>query len=286
MLNHRILKKYGDDPITIFEFTEVYQSSTVTSEAIDVVMQRESAKEGYERLVFDYWPRCYEKVDQSVLDRLCDKLHHVKRFHVAEFCYMMPELREQITDFAAAVYENHQSPMTELHHFAVIDTGYLTPADERFVNAITNSGETRLTYLNMTMNRSWFQNASMREKIVNFVCSQECLNVLDMGPTLFSANETLQVFKHLCESNVCSTIKKMHFPECNFELDEACQYLAQLIDTAASLEHINYGDQRGPRKVVIKLDYEVLPNSDDASVVPKDGQITVHIKDDSSKVIC
>ena len=95
------------------------------------------------------------------------------------------------------------------------------------------------------------------------------------------------MFKSLCESGSVATLQDLYMYEAaNFSSDESCQYLAQLIDTALALKKINISYQEGDRKVKLLIDYAIVADPADDSVVPKQGYIKVVSKDDESKVIC
>ena len=61
----------------------------------------------------------------------------------------------------------------------------------------------------------------------------------------------------------------------NFDSDDACQLLIQLIDTATALKIVYIVDQRGKRKIDVKITYAVHADPSDEKVVLKQGSIKV-----------
>ena len=69
---------------------------------------------------------------------------------------------------------------------------------------------------------------------------------------------------------------------CNFDEDKACEHFAELIDTAPNFKAIDIKNQEGfLRKVYVTMDYAVVADSNDESVVPKDGHIKIVNKFDN-----
>ena len=91
----------------------------------------------------------------------------------------------------------------------------------------------------------------------------------------------------MCESGNVATLQDLDMMDAaNFSYDEACQYLAQLIDTALVLKEINIYGQSGERVVKVLLEYAIVADPADDKVVPKQGSIKVVDRRDESKVIC
>ena len=91
----------------------------------------------------------------------------------------------------------------------------------------------------------------------------------------------------LCESGSVATLQDLNMQlAANFSSDESCQYLALLIDTALALKKINIRGQVGEREVKLLLEYTIVADPADDSVVPKQGSIKVVDRRDESKVIC
>ena len=61
----------------------------------------------------------------------------------------------------------------------------------------------------------------------------------------------------------------------NFDSDEACEYLAQLIDSAKALKKIDISIQEGDRKVGVDLEYTVAADPADDTIVQNQGFIEV-----------
>ena len=49
MLNQRILKKHGDEPINALELYDAKQPTEVLNEYLDTIGKRETAKKGYKK---------------------------------------------------------------------------------------------------------------------------------------------------------------------------------------------------------------------------------------------
>ena len=68
----------------------------------------------------------------------------------------------------------------------------------------------------------------------------------------------------------------------NFDSDEACQCLAQLIDIALALKYLDISYQEGKREVKVLIDYAILATPADDRVVPKQGSVMVVDKKDET----
>ena len=72
--------------------------------------------------------------------------------------------------------------------------------------------------------------------------SQTSLVDLNLENSQLSSEETVQVLTWMCQSSNLTTLKELEMCDAfNFELDEACTLLAQLIDTTTILEYFNIG---------------------------------------------
>ena len=155
-------------------------------------------------------------------------------------------MRSQLVDFAADVIEEHQSQMTAIDFDLLIYDKEVTPSDTRLAEVLCNSGQTQLRTLKLGGNMSWWRDPTMHASLFDFVKSQTSLVTLDLYNAYLSSSETTEVFQSLCQSGSVATLEDLNMEEAaNFESDEACQYLAQLIDTAHALKKINISDQRG-----------------------------------------
>ena len=127
----------------------------------------------------------------------------------------------------------------------------------------------------------------MHASLFDFVKSQTSLVTLDLTGAYLSSSETTEVFQFLCQSGSVATLQDLNMQlAANFSSDESCQYLALLIDTALALKKINIRGQVGEREVKLLLEYTIVADPADDSVVPKQGSIKVVDRRDESKVIC
>ena len=51
----------------------------------------------------------------------------------------------------------------------------------RLINAVVNSGITKLIELNLENNLSWFANKEAQSYLIDFIKQQNCLKVLDLS---------------------------------------------------------------------------------------------------------
>ena len=72
----------------------------------------------------------------------------------------------------------------------------------------------------------------------------------------------------------------------NFESDEACMFLARLVDTANALRDLDIRWQSGERKVKVCVRYAVDADLADVKVIPKPGCIKIVYEYLQSLVIC
>ena len=112
MLCQRILKTYGDDPFKDVVFDTVDQTTEVSNEFFSTVFQKDSLETGYEKLHFNDFVGLETRLEESVLERVKEKLTHVLDLKVAEMSELPTEVRCQLVDFAADVIEQHQSEIT------------------------------------------------------------------------------------------------------------------------------------------------------------------------------
>ena len=287
MLNQRILKTYGDDPVKDVAIETVNQTTEVTNEMFSTVFQKDSPETGYDKFHLDDIYGLETPLEETVLERGKEKLTQVQDFKVAEMYSLLTEVRCQFVDFAAEVIEQHQSEMTDIDFTALIYYNEVTPSDTRLVDALCNSGWTQLRTLKLGGNKSWFEDPTMHASLFDFVKSQTSLVTLDLTGAYLSSSETTEVFQFLCQSGSVATLQDLNMQlAANFSSDESCQYLALLIDTALALKKINIRGQVGEREVKLLLEYTIVADPADDSVVPKQGSIKVVDRRDESKVIC
>ena len=84
--------------------------------------------------------------------------------------------------------------------------------------------------------------------LLDFIKSQTSLITLNLRQAYLSSSETTELLLFLCKSSNVATLKDLNMrTAANFDSDEACQYLAQLIDTAHALKNIDIYKQIGNR---------------------------------------
>ena len=91
-------------------------------------------------------------IEESVLERIRDKLTHVKDFSISGMWELPAAVRAQFVEFAAEVIEQHQSQFTVLDFNAMSLNCALTPLDTRLVESLCNSGNTQLKTLRLAWN--------------------------------------------------------------------------------------------------------------------------------------
>ena len=70
MLNKLILKKFGDDLIKAVKISELNQTTQVTNESLDTVLQRDTIEGGYEEFEIYNWRGIETPLESSILERL------------------------------------------------------------------------------------------------------------------------------------------------------------------------------------------------------------------------
>ena len=104
------------------------------------------------------WKGLETPLEETLLERLLDKLAHVQQFKVSGMGFLPEAVRTQLVEFAAIVLEQQKSFMHCMDFSANICTKELTAFDERLVEAICNSNETKLSQLALGCNTSWWKN--------------------------------------------------------------------------------------------------------------------------------
>ena len=83
MLKQRILKRYGDDPVKDAVIEEVKQTTETTNEFLSTVNQRATAETGYDKYHLNDFEDLETPLEESVIDRIKEKLTQVQDFKVA-----------------------------------------------------------------------------------------------------------------------------------------------------------------------------------------------------------
>ena len=76
-----------------------------------------------------------------------------------------------MVDFAAAVLEQHDSELNSIDLIHLNDGKELTPADERLVQALAETGGTQCTSLHLEGNRSWWEEPTLMALQLDFIKS-------------------------------------------------------------------------------------------------------------------
>ena len=135
----------------------------------------------------------------------------------------------------------------------------VTDSDRRLVQALYDSEETQIEDLNLGGNRSWWSDQYLRPSLLNFVKSQTSLATLDLMLAYLSPSDTVDLLSWLCQSSNLATLKEMiMYLTFDFSLDEACELIAQLIDTATCLTECDIKQHTtNQRKVKVTIEYAV-----------------------------
>ena len=125
-------------------------------------------------------------------------------------------------------------------------------------------------------NESWFEDVTCKASLLDFVKSQTSLVNLNLSQAHLSSSKTTEVLSFLCQTSNVATLRDLDMQEAaNFDSDEACEYLAQLIDSAKALKKIDISIQEGDRKVGVDLEYTVAADPADDTIVQNQGFIEV-----------
>ena len=201
--------------------------------------------------------------------------------------YLEEIARDQLAKFAAVVIEQHQSPIKELNFSKFQWKNGLTSSEKRLVEAICNSGETQLSKLMLGLNTGWWNSRSCKALLFDFVLSQQCLVELELMTAKLDSKQTEELLSFLCTSSNCATIEELDlgYYACNFDTDQACENLVELVSTAPRIKYCGISEQIGrKRSVYLKIEYAVEADPNDASAVSKEGKIQV-LNEEGSKVI-
>ena len=83
MFNQRLLKTYGDDLINDIEIHELNQTTEITNEFLSAVVQRDTPESGYEKFLLWNFRGLKTPLEESVFNRVIEKLSTVKEFKIA-----------------------------------------------------------------------------------------------------------------------------------------------------------------------------------------------------------
>ena len=102
-----MLKKYGDDSIKDVVIKGVNQTTETTNEFLSTVDQKVTPETGYDKFNISHFRGLETRIEESVVQRVSQKLTRVKNFKVAKMILLPLEVRCQFFDFAANVIEQH-----------------------------------------------------------------------------------------------------------------------------------------------------------------------------------
>ena len=116
----------------------------------------------------------------------------------------------------------------------------------------------------------------MKASLLDFVKSQNSLVTLHLYDAGLSPSETTELLSSLCQSSSVASLEDLNINgSADFDSDEACEYLAQLIDTALALKKLNIDGQDFDRYVKLNIDYAVVADPADDKIDHKQGSIRV-----------
>ena len=70
MLNKLILRKFGDGLIKAVKITGLSQTTQVTNESLDTVLQRDTIEKGYEEFTIEGMTGLQTPLESTILERL------------------------------------------------------------------------------------------------------------------------------------------------------------------------------------------------------------------------
>ena len=80
MFNQRVLKRFGDELIKDMEFESVNQTTEITNEMLSAAVQRDTPTTGYDKFHLWNFEGLETPLEESVVQRVAQKLAHVKDF--------------------------------------------------------------------------------------------------------------------------------------------------------------------------------------------------------------
>ena len=93
MFNQRVLKKFGDELIKDMVFAGVDQSTETTNEMLSAAVQRDTPETGYDKFHLIYFRGLETPLEENVIQRVAQKLAHVKDFKVASMSRLPTEVQ-------------------------------------------------------------------------------------------------------------------------------------------------------------------------------------------------
>ena len=142
MFNQRVLKKFGDELIKDMVIDFVNQATETTNELFSAAIQRDTPETGYEKFHLNNFKGLKTPMEKSVLQRVAQKLTNVKDFKVRYMVSMHNEVRCSFVDLAADVIEQHESVITDIDFFGLIESHDVSESDQRLGEVLFNYGQT------------------------------------------------------------------------------------------------------------------------------------------------
>ena len=108
-----------------------------------------------------------------------------------------------------------------------VDKKDVKDEDKSFINSIVRSGQTKLTYLNLKANDTWFGDDEATEHLCAFIQEQTSLKELIMEYNYMSSSATEQVLSAVLESGSIATIESIEMRKsADFSSEGSCTLLA------------------------------------------------------------
>ena len=128
-------------------------------------------------------------------------------------------------------------------------------ADEnrQLVEALTSHGVTHLKRLDLSSNTDMWKDEQNIDTILNYISQQTNLEGLELGWQNYLPSETsFRILKIILNSPCLHTIKKLDLTDCHWDDTENCNYLAEFIAKASSLEEVLLTTHESDREIEVK----------------------------------
>ena len=139
MLNQRVLQNFGDELVKDILIYRLEHSTETMNEFLTAVIQRDTPETGYEKFYLRNFKGLETPLEESVIQRVTQKLTQVKNFSVACMWALVVKVRCQFVDFAADVIELNESQMTDINFEGIIYDNQITGSDQRLIEVLCNS---------------------------------------------------------------------------------------------------------------------------------------------------
>ena len=88
MFNQRLLKKFGDELIRDMDIESLEQTTETTNEFLTAAVQRDTPEIGYDKFHLHFFKGLETPLEESVVQRVTEKLTFVKDFKVSTMCFL------------------------------------------------------------------------------------------------------------------------------------------------------------------------------------------------------